>query len=81
VAIRTLPQPRNPVLLQHAEQRRKSADNRIADAITAFAGSMPFVYAHVIWFSILIGHPARSAANTAKSAIRPSYAGSPSIQR
>ena len=49
------PPPRNPVLLQHAEQRRKSAENRIADAITAFAGSMPFVYAHVIWFSILIG--------------------------
>jgi len=55
VSIRTLPQPRNPVLLAHAEQRRKSTENRIADTITAFAGSMPFVYAHVIWFSIWIG--------------------------
>jgi len=55
VSIRTLPQPRNPVLLNHAEQRRKSVENRIADKITAFAGSMPFVYAHVIWFTIWIG--------------------------
>jgi len=55
VSIRTLPQPRNPALLQHAEQRRQSAENRIADTITAFAGSMPFVYVHVIWFTIWIG--------------------------
>jgi uncharacterized membrane protein len=55
VSIRTLPQPRNPVLLEHAELRRKSVENRIADTITAFAGSMPFVYAHVIWFTIWIG--------------------------
>ena len=55
MSIRTLPQPRNPALLQHAEQRRQSAENRIADTITAFAGSMPFVYVHVIWFTIWIG--------------------------
>jgi len=55
VSIRTLPQPRNPVLLAHAEQRRKNVENRIADTITAFAGSMPFVYGHVIWFAIWIG--------------------------
>jgi uncharacterized membrane protein len=55
VSIRTLPQPRNPALLQHAEQRRQRAENRIADTITMFTGSMPFVYVHVIWFTIWIG--------------------------
>jgi len=54
MTIRTLPPPRNPALLKHAEERRKSAENRIADAITAFAGSMLFVYIHVIWFAIWI---------------------------
>jgi uncharacterized membrane protein len=29
--------------------------NRIADRITAFAGSMWFVYIHIIWFSSWIG--------------------------
>jgi uncharacterized membrane protein len=42
--------PVNPVLLRHAEQRAGSAQNRVADAITAFAGSMAFVYLHVLWF-------------------------------
>src|SRR5882724_6010869 len=45
----------NPVLLEHAKQRAMSAQNRIADKITAFAGSMWFVYIHVIWFSSWIG--------------------------
>jgi uncharacterized membrane protein len=55
VSIRTLPQPRHPALLRQAEQRRKSVDNRIADTITAFTGSMPFVFVHVIWFTLWIG--------------------------
>jgi uncharacterized membrane protein len=55
VSLRTLPQPVNPALLRHAEQRRKSVENRIADRITAFAGSMPFVYVHAIWFALWIG--------------------------
>jgi uncharacterized membrane protein len=54
VSIRTVPLPRNPVLLQHAEQRRRNVENRIADTITWFAGSMPFVYVHVIWFAAWI---------------------------
>ena len=29
--------------------------NRIADAVTRFAGSMPFVYLHIVWFSLWIG--------------------------
>src|SRR4051812_26942728 len=50
-----LPQPVNPALLEHAEERARDAQNRIADAITRFSGSMPFVYLHVIWFACWIG--------------------------
>ncbi len=45
----------NPALLQQAEQRAQSVQNRTADRITAFAGSMWFVYIHIIWFSCWIG--------------------------
>ena len=52
-----LPQPRplNPALLKDAEQRAESVQTRIADKITAFAGSMAFVYLHIIWFGCWIG--------------------------
>jgi uncharacterized membrane protein len=40
----------NPVLLEHAEKRAESVQNRIADQITKFAGSMLFVYIHILWF-------------------------------
>jgi uncharacterized membrane protein len=50
-----LPQPINPALLHHAEERRRDAQSRIADAITRFSGSMTFVYLHVIWFASWIG--------------------------
>src|SRR4051794_7351433 len=50
-----LPQPVNPALIKHAEERGKSIQNRIADKITVFAGSMTFVYLHVIWFGCWIG--------------------------
>jgi uncharacterized membrane protein len=46
--------PVNPVLLQHAEQRAEYAQNQLADRITAFAGSMAFVYIHVLWFGCWI---------------------------
>ena len=29
--------------------------NRIADRITRFAGSMVFVYLHIVWFALWIG--------------------------
>src|SRR6476659_496860 len=47
------PAPRlvNPALLEHARERRQSIENRIADRITTFSGSMKFVYLHVIWFT------------------------------
>jgi uncharacterized membrane protein len=50
-----LPIEPNPVLVQHAEQRAASVQNRIADQITAFAGSMWFVYIHIVWFGCWIG--------------------------
>jgi len=40
----------NPVLVEHARERAESVQNRIADRITAFAGSMAFVYLHIVWF-------------------------------
>jgi uncharacterized membrane protein len=46
--------PINPALLKHADQRRQSLENRVADQITRFAGSMQFVYLHVIWFTVWI---------------------------
>jgi uncharacterized membrane protein len=51
VSARPLPMPINPALLKHADQRRQSLENRIADQITRFAGSMLFVYLHIIWFA------------------------------
>ncbi len=36
------------------KQRRRRREDRIADKITAFAGSMLFVGLHVIWFAIWI---------------------------
>jgi uncharacterized membrane protein len=44
----------NPALLEHAKKRAESVQNRIADQITAFAGSMWFVYIHIVWFSCWI---------------------------
>jgi uncharacterized membrane protein len=45
----------SPVLVEHAKQRAENFQNRVADSITAFAGSMLFVYIHVIWFACWIG--------------------------
>jgi uncharacterized membrane protein len=45
----------NPALLEHAIQRQKSIENRVADRITDFAGSMQFVYIHIAWFGLWIG--------------------------
>jgi uncharacterized membrane protein len=44
------PQPINPALVTHAEARAEDVQNRIADRITTFAGSMTFVYLHILWF-------------------------------
>jgi uncharacterized membrane protein len=50
-----LSQEPNPVLVEHARERAESVQNRIADRITAFAGSMRFVYIHILWFGAWIG--------------------------
>jgi len=41
-----------PVVLQEAERRAASGQLRVADAITTFAGSMGFVYVHVLLFAV-----------------------------
>jgi uncharacterized membrane protein len=47
--------PINPALLKHEQQRAEARQNRIADKITAFSGSLLFVYIHIIWFGSWIG--------------------------
>ena len=49
------PEPVSPALLRHLRERSRRRENRVADQITRFAGSMKFVYIHVIWFSLWIG--------------------------
>jgi uncharacterized membrane protein len=49
------PQPIDPAVIKHAEERAEDAQNRIADAITPFSGSMAFVYIHIVWFGCWIG--------------------------
>ena len=42
----------NPALREHARERQQRLEARIADAITSFAGSMVFVYVHIVWFGL-----------------------------
>lgn len=42
----------HPAVLAHQRQRAADRQLRLADAITAFAGSMPFVYVHVAGFAL-----------------------------
>jgi uncharacterized membrane protein len=50
----TLPEPLHPALRRHQEMRQQRAQDRVADRITRFAGSMPFVYVHIVWFVLWI---------------------------
>ena len=50
----TTRQPAHPALREHAERRASSLQNRIADRITRFSGSMVFIYVHVVWFALWI---------------------------
>src|SRR5436190_13612903 len=45
----------HPALQRHLTQRAENVQNRIADTITRFAGSMAFVYVSIIWFALWIG--------------------------
>jgi uncharacterized membrane protein len=52
------PQPiaiTHPALLELAKKRQESLEDRLADRITAFSGSMRFVWLHAIWFALWIG--------------------------
>ena len=42
----------HPAVLAEAERRASSVQLRIADAITSFAGSMNFVYLHIVLFAV-----------------------------
>jgi uncharacterized membrane protein len=45
-------QQHSPVVLAHQAQRASEFQLRIADKITAFAGSMQFVYIHTLVFAV-----------------------------
>jgi uncharacterized membrane protein len=53
--LKALPLEPNPALVEHARERAESVQNRIADKITSFSGSMVFVYVHIAWFACWIG--------------------------
>lgn len=42
----------HPAIVQHELKRAQNVQLRIADSITAFAGSMLFVYLHVLAFGV-----------------------------
>lgn len=42
----------HPVVVRHTEKRAEDVQLRIADKITAVAGTMQFVYVHVVIFAI-----------------------------
>jgi len=42
----------HPAVLEQFEKRTSDAQLRLADKITAFAGSMTFVYLHVVLFAL-----------------------------
>lgn len=48
------PVVRHPALHQYEEKRRRNLQAQIADRVTQFAGSMPFVYVHAVWFTLWI---------------------------
>src|SRR4051794_9259783 len=53
--------PRHPAVVAFHQSRLDDVQLRVADAITAFAGSMPFVYIHalifVVWMVLAEGSP------------------------
>ncbi len=58
---RTRPRRRHPVVAAALEHRAADVQLRVADAITAFAGSMTFVYLHAgafaVWMLVLERSP------------------------
>ena len=46
------PRERHPAILAEEAHRAASLQLRVADAITAFAGSMAFVYLHIVLVAV-----------------------------
>jgi uncharacterized membrane protein len=44
--------PEHPVVTKLRTKRAENPQLKIADAITSFAGSMPFVYVHIVVFAV-----------------------------
>jgi uncharacterized membrane protein len=42
----------SPFVIAELNRRREQRENRVADAITSFAGSMKFVYLHILIFAV-----------------------------
>jgi uncharacterized membrane protein len=55
VPVPKLKEPISPALLKHEKERAEARQNRAADKITTFSGSMLFVYHHIVWFGCWIG--------------------------
>jgi uncharacterized membrane protein len=55
IPVPKLRHPIDPALLEHEKKRAEARQNRAADKVTAFSGSMLFVYIHIIWFGCWIG--------------------------
>ena len=45
------PHAHSPVVVEHARRHAEDLQLRLADSITRFAGSMPFVYLHALGFA------------------------------
>jgi len=48
------PVGKHPALRRLDEERQRDPQARLADRITSFSGSMPFVYVHIVWFAVWI---------------------------
>jgi uncharacterized membrane protein len=54
VSIQTRKPPQHPALVEFLHERGQTFENQLADTITRLAGSMPFIYVHVAWFTLWI---------------------------
>jgi uncharacterized membrane protein len=54
MSIGPVPHSRHPALRKVHDQRQSRRQDRIADHITRFAGSMTFIYIHIVWFALWI---------------------------
>lgn len=54
MTIQTPVESKHPALRKTEAERAESLQNQIADTITTFAGSMMFVYIHLLWFAVWI---------------------------